>query len=210
MVDPDYTAIELPEIVRKANALADALRFPLMPEGRPLGYDGPPSACIPQVERLLQTLAAGKPGGLIGEFGYRRRRRHNLGASGLAGGARLITMEIDPKLANAAKVIFESYPQVEFRIGDWHETIRNESFDLLFMDSGVQDDLRRANWDNMIAHIKLGGQIVMDDLTPAELWPAEWKTPVVFAGAVLTRVCRCACKSKYVPSALLRQMICFS
>ena len=92
MVDPDYTAIELPEIVRKANALADALRFPLMPEGRPLGYDGPPSACIPQVGRLLQTLAAGKPGGLIGEFGYRRRRRHNLGASGLAGGARLITM----------------------------------------------------------------------------------------------------------------------
>ena len=69
MVDPDYTAIELPEIVRKANALADALRFPLMPEGRPLGYDGPPSACIPQVGRLLQTLAAGKPGGLIGELG---------------------------------------------------------------------------------------------------------------------------------------------
>src|SRR3990172_6897337 len=78
MVDPDYTAIELPEIVRKANALADALRFPLMPEGRPLGYDGPPSACIPQVGRLLQTLAAGKPRGLIGELGTGAGVGHSL------------------------------------------------------------------------------------------------------------------------------------
>ena len=63
-----YSEIELPEIVRKANELANKLNFPLMPEGRPVGHKGPPSACIPSVGKLLQVLASGKPHGRTGEL----------------------------------------------------------------------------------------------------------------------------------------------
>src|SRR4051812_19034009 len=61
MPKPIYTEIAIPEIVRKAIALAPKLGFPLMPEGRQPGYQGPPSACIPQVGRLLQVLSSSKP-----------------------------------------------------------------------------------------------------------------------------------------------------
>lgn len=50
-----------------------------------------------------------------------------------------------------------------------------ESFDLLFMDATPRADLERENWDSMIGYVKIGGQIVMDDLTPLKLWPPEWE-----------------------------------
>ena len=61
--------LQLPPLVQEAIALAEELGFPLMPEGRPVGYEGPPSACIPEVGRLLRALAASLPGGRIGELG---------------------------------------------------------------------------------------------------------------------------------------------
>ena len=175
MPNPIYTEIKLPAIVRKANRLAEESGFSLMPEGRPVGYQGPPSACIPQVGRLLQTLAAAKPGGLVGELGTGAGVGTAWLTSGLLSNARMVTTEINSKLADSVRVLFESYPQVEIRVGDWHKTIQNESFDLLFMDAAPRKDLEYANWDRMIEYVKVGGQIVMDDLIPVELWPVEWK-----------------------------------
>ena len=114
-----HTEIELPEIVQAANALAEARGFALMPEGRPVGHQGPPSACIPQVGRLLQTLAAGKPGGSIGEFGTGAGIGTAWLASGLSNSARLVSAEINEELAHSVKGLFKSYPQVEIRPGDW-------------------------------------------------------------------------------------------
>jgi hypothetical protein len=31
-----------------------------------------------------------------------------------------------------------------------------------------------SNWNAIFELTKIGGQIVMDDLTPVELWPLEW------------------------------------
>jgi len=61
--------IHFPAIVQRAIRLAEELGFSLMPEGRSPGFAGPPSACIPEVGRLLQVLAASKPDGLIVEHG---------------------------------------------------------------------------------------------------------------------------------------------
>jgi len=170
-----YTEIKLPEIVRKAVALADQLGFPLMPEGRPVGYHGPPSACIPQVGRLLQALAAGKPGGRIGEQGTGAGVGTAWLASGLAAGARLSSVELNPSFAGAAGQLFADYPNVEIRAGDWHQVMpRSEQFDLLFMDATPRADLEPSNWDSITELLTLGGQIVMDDLMPVALWPAEW------------------------------------
>jgi predicted O-methyltransferase YrrM len=105
-----YSEIDLPEIVRKANALANQLNFPLMPEGRPVGYQGPPSACIPQVGRLLKVLASAKPGGRIGEQGTGAGVGTAWLASGLCGDAHLISVEIDPVRAKEVAKLFADYP----------------------------------------------------------------------------------------------------
>jgi predicted O-methyltransferase YrrM len=170
-----YTEIELPELVRNAVALANQIDFPLMPEGRPVGYHGPPSASIPQVGRLLQALAAGKPGGWIGELGAGAGVGTAWLASGLAAGAHLISVELNRALAGAVGQLFADYPNVEIRAGDWHQVMpRSEPYDLLFMDATPRADLEPSNWDSITELITIGGQIVMDDLTPVALWPAEW------------------------------------
>jgi len=171
-----YTEIEIPEIVQKAIALANQVGFPLMPEGRPLGYQGRPSACIPQVGRLLRALAAGKPGGRVGELGTGAGVGTAWLASGLTAGARLISVELNPALAGAVGELFAGYPNIEIRAGDWHQVVpRGEPFDLLFMDATPRADLEPANWDTATELLAIGGQIVMDDLTPVALWPAEWE-----------------------------------
>ncbi|MEO7841117.1 MAG: class I SAM-dependent methyltransferase [Anaerolineales bacterium] len=170
-----YSEIELPEIVRKANALASELNFPLMPEGRLAGHKGPPSACIPQVGRLLQLLTSGKPGGRIGEQGTGACVGTAWLASGLRNDAHLISVEINPTFSTAVAQLFTDYPNVEIRTGDWHAAMSpNEPYDLLFMDATPRGDLVPAKWDSMVELIKIGGHIVMDDLTPIELWPADW------------------------------------
>ena len=179
MPNPIYTEIKLSEVVVKANTLAQELGFPLLSEGRSPEYKGPPSACIPQVGRLLQTLCAGKPGGWIGELGTGAGVGTAWLASGLMKGARLISVEIDDTRANAVKKLFHEYPNVEIRAGDWHDVVNiNEPFDLLFMDAMPRADLEHTNWDKMIEYIKVGGQIVMDDLTPVELWPTDWEAVI--------------------------------
>ena len=170
-----YTEIEIPEIVQKANKLAKELNFPLMPEGRPAGYQGPPSACIPQVGRLLQVLASSKPDGRIGEQGTGAGVGTAWLASGLRGNAELISVEIDPIRAQAAANLFAEYPNVEIRTGDWHSMMDSkEPYDLLFMDAMPRGDLVPSKWDTVIELVKVGGQMVMDDLTPVEQWPPEW------------------------------------
>ncbi|HSM72221.1 MAG TPA: class I SAM-dependent methyltransferase [Anaerolineales bacterium] len=175
MPNPIYTEIELPEIVQKANELANELGFPLMPEGRPAGHKGPPSACITQVGRLLQVLASGKPGGRIGEQGTGAGVGTAWLASGLGSEAKLISVEIDIKHANAVAKLFAAYPNVEIRIGDWRDVMSpQEPYDLLFVDAMPRADLVPSKWDAITDLLKIGGQIVMDDLVPVELWPADW------------------------------------
>lgn len=170
-----YTEIQPPALVLQATALAEELGFPLAPEGCPGDYQGPPTACIPAVGRLLQALAAGKPGGWIGEQGAGAGVGTAWLASGLAGGARLLSAEIDPRLAAGAARLFADRSDVEVRAGDWHEVFADAPpFDLLFMDAMPSFDLEPEQWDRTTGLVKVGGQIVFDDLTPVELWPPHW------------------------------------
>jgi predicted O-methyltransferase YrrM len=174
-----YSEIEIPEIVRKANELANELNFPLMPEGRPAGHKGPPSACIPQVGKLLQVLASAKPNGRIGEQGAGAGVGTAWLASGLRGNARLISVEINPSLATAVAGLFTEYPNIEIRTGDWHDAMNpNEPYDLLFVDAMSRAELVPSKWDIFVDLANIGGQIVMDDLTPVELWPSDWENTI--------------------------------
>ena len=131
MPKPIYTEIVIPEIVRKAVALAIQIDFPLMPEGRQPGYQGPPSACIPQVGRLLQVLASSRPGGRIGEQGTGAGVGTAWLASGLAGGATLLSVDMNPHRAAAVAELFRDEPHVTIHTGDWHTVMHSsEPYDL--------------------------------------------------------------------------------
>jgi predicted O-methyltransferase YrrM len=166
---------KIPELVRQAMSLAEELGFPLMPEGRPAGYQGPPSACIPEVGRLLSVLAAGYPNGKVAEFG----RGAGVGTGwllhGLPATSRLFSAEKDRNLVTRTRKLFEKYPNVDIRQGDCFEVLQDEMpFDLLFSDVGIRQVLKPENWDTFTEMVNVGGKIVFDDLLPIELWPPAW------------------------------------
>lgn len=167
--------VQLPELVKRAVESAEELNFPVMPEGRPVGFKGPASACIPEVGRLLRALVASKPGGRVAEHGTGAGIGTAWMASALLPGAKLISAEIDTRLAEAAEQFFKDCPNVEIRAGDCMSVLEDEPpFDLVFMDAGARQYLAPEHWGSVVETVKLGGQIVVDDLTPLELWPPEW------------------------------------
>ena len=144
---------ELPEIVRRAFDVT-----------RRAGYV---SFCRNETGRLLATLAATREGTLA-EFGTGTGVGTAWLRSGVRTGARILTAELDPKLAGAAAEIFTDDPQVEVRAADW-ETLKEEGpFSLLFLDSGDEDAVRV---DAVADLVEPGGIVVLDDLTPCEQWP---------------------------------------
>lgn len=167
-------ASALPPLVQKANALAEKLGFPLMPDGRPPGHEGPPSACIPQVGRLLGVLVAAKPGGRFAEHGTGSGVGTAWMVSAMAAESRLISVEVDTERAAAVRELFRDVPNLDLRPGDWHAALKDEPpFDLVFMDAGIAEDIARGDWDSLVESVKVGGQIVMDDIVPVELYTPE-------------------------------------
>jgi predicted O-methyltransferase YrrM len=60
--------------------------------------------------------------------------------------------------------------------GDWIEVMPERGpFDLLFFDGGGRDALQPTNWQTIANLLKPAGIMVIDDLTPEENWPEEWR-----------------------------------
>jgi predicted O-methyltransferase YrrM len=113
---------------------------------------------IPEVQRLVATLVASKPGGRIGEIGTSHGDGAEAICAALAGGARFVTVELDPARAAAARERLADMPAVVLE-GDWHDVLPPHGpFDLLFADGGV--------YDGVVDLLAPGGILVKDDLTP--------------------------------------------
>lgn len=167
--------LRVPPLVQRATALAVQLHFPLMPEGRPIGFEGPPSACIPAMGQLLRALAAAHPAGRLGELGTGTGVGTAWMASGMHSAATLVSVEIDEQRAAAVRELFRGDNRVQIHSGDWHEVLADEApFDLLFMDVGVRRYLQQEQWNQVLELVRIGGQIIFDDLAPVDLWPPEW------------------------------------
>src|SRR4029453_7363206 len=95
---------DLPDVVNRAFAVS-----------RKAGYV---SFCRNETGRLLATLAATR-GGTLAEFGPGGGVGPAWLRSGVRDDARIVTAELDPKLAKAAAEIFEDDPQVEVVAADW-------------------------------------------------------------------------------------------
>ena len=144
---------ELPDIVSRAFAVS-----------RKAGYV---SFCRNETGRLLATLAATR-GGVMAEFGTGCGVGTAWLRSGVRGDARIVTAELDAKLADAAAEIFVEDPQVEVLSADWSTLLDKGPFSLLFLDSGEPTEV---GVDSIADLVEEGGIVVLDDFTPCEIWP---------------------------------------
>ena len=144
---------DLPDVVSRAFAVS-----------RKAGYV---SFCRNETGRLLATLAATR-GGTLAEFGTGTGVGTAWLRSGVRGDAKIVTAELNPKLAGAAAEIFEDDPQVEVLTADWSTLTDKGPFSLLYLDSG---DPAAVRVDAVVDLVDEGGIVVLDDFTPCEMWP---------------------------------------
>ena len=79
-------------------------------------------------------------------------------------------------LVTAARTLFEHRGDVTVLEGDWREVMPGfGSFDLLFFDGGGRQALQPSNWAVISSMVKVEGIMILDDLTPEEQWPDEWR-----------------------------------
>lgn len=143
----------LPEIVARAFDVS-----------RKAGYV---SFCRNETGRLLATLAATRAG-TMAEFGTGCGVGTAWLRSGVRGDARIVTAELDARLADAAAEIFVDDPQVEVLSADWSTLLDKGPFSLLFLDSGEPTEV---GVDSVADLVEEGGIVVLDDFTPCEMWP---------------------------------------
>jgi predicted O-methyltransferase YrrM len=158
---------QFPPLVMRAQAVARQSGFPLTREEA--GPDRP-SACLPGVGRFLAVLAAGCAGGRIGELGTGAGIGAAWIASAMPADCLLVTVEIDAVLASAARELLAADSRAEVITGDALGVIPGRGpFDLLFADSGVRAP---ADFAALVSLLRIGGRIVMDDVTPEHALPA--------------------------------------
>jgi predicted O-methyltransferase YrrM len=147
---------ELPDVVSRAFAVSRKA--------------GNVSFCRNETGRLLAALAATRDGTLA-EFGTGCGVGTAWLRSGVREGARIVTAELDAKLAKAAAEIFDDDPQVEVVAADWSTLVDKGPFSLLFLDSGKPS---AAGPDKVWDLVEEGGIVVLDDFTPCEHWPPTY------------------------------------
>jgi predicted O-methyltransferase YrrM len=144
---------ELPDVVRRA-------------------FDGSRSSgfvsfCRNETGRLLASLAASRSGTLA-EFGTGCGVGTAWLRSGIRDDARILTAELDPRLAELAADIFAGDDQVEVLAADWSTLLDRGPFSLLFLDSREPKD---GGPDAIADLVEPGGLVVLDDFTPCASWP---------------------------------------
>lgn len=145
--------MELPGIVTRAFDVS-----------RQAGYV---SSCRNETGRLLAALAATR-GGTLAEFGTGCGVGTAWLRSGVRDGARILTAELDERLAGAAARIFEDDPSVEVLAADWSTLHDRGPFSLLFLDAGQPADVRVEKVADLV---EPGGLVVLDDFVPCASWP---------------------------------------
>jgi predicted O-methyltransferase YrrM len=149
---------DLPPLVEQAVALARAMGFI--------------HCCMPEQGALLQMLARGRAGGVIGETGTGCGAGLAWMASAVGPETRLVSVEIDAERAAACRALFAGLPNVTVLHGDWRMIERYGPFDLLVLDGGGGGKRENDPPADPAALLKPGGTLVLDDFyPPLEFWP---------------------------------------
>ncbi|WP_445634361.1 O-methyltransferase [Nostoc sp. DSM 114161] len=154
-----YSAIaSIPPLVQQAQVLAAQLEFS--------------QSSLPEVGRLLQVLTNHITQGQIAEIGTGCGVGAAWIVSGLHPDTTFITIESDGDRATLVQQLFAHKSNVRILQGDWHDLLDYAPFDLLFADGG---NAKVVEPQILINALKVGGLIILDDLTPEEYWPPEWQ-----------------------------------
>jgi predicted O-methyltransferase YrrM len=148
----------IPPLVQQATALAAELGFT--------------ASCRPEVGRLLRVLAGACRQGRIGEIGTGCGVGTAWMASALASDVGLWTVEIDARRAARARRLLVGMPGVQVLTGDWKTILPHGPFALLFVDAQAA---KTEAPGQVPAALAPGGLLVLDDLTPEDQWPPEWR-----------------------------------
>lgn len=148
--------MHIPKLVREAQESADRLQFE--------------RSCLDEVGELLALMAAHPSSFPVLEVGTGA----GVGTAWLAsqGGGPIYTVEMEERLAEAARALFAASPEVTVIEGDWTSALIHGPFGLVFVDA---KPAKQDGADQLVAALQLGGWIVLDDLTPQEYWPEAWR-----------------------------------
>lgn len=128
-------------------------------------------SCTDPVGRLLATLAAAAGPGPVGEAGSGFGVGTAWLRSGLADGARLVTVERDAARAAATAALFDGDPAVRVLADDWEALADFGPYRLLFCDGGA----KQGGPDAVADLVAPGGVVVLDDFTPSPGWPPTYQ-----------------------------------
>jgi predicted O-methyltransferase YrrM len=93
-------------------------------------------------------------------------------AHGLAPSTRLVTVELEVQAAQAAASLFDGQDNVEVIAGDWRELLSHGPFNMLFIDAG---EAKANDPEPVLDALAPGGMAILDDFTPLDQWPEEWR-----------------------------------
>ncbi len=154
----DYHALNnIPPLVQQAMSLAETLQFP--------------NSCSLEVGRLLQVLAGQQSGGAIAEIGTGCGVGAAWIVSGMSANSKLVTVELDPERATACADLFQNFPNVQVLNADWQTIIPHGPFSLVFGDAAQS----KRQPELFLSLLQPDGLMVLDDLTPLDQWPPEWR-----------------------------------
>jgi len=117
---------------------------------------------IPEVQALLATLVASKPGGRIAEIGTAFGAGATAIVEALPADATFVTVEPDPaRYAEACSALAGT--RAEVLNARWEDVLPTRGpFDLIFFDGGTREE----SLELAVSLLAPGGILVKDDLTP--------------------------------------------
>lgn len=72
--------------------------------------------------------------------------------------------------------LFVNVDTIQVLNEDWKKSFKqNGPYDLLFGDGGGVGSSDQTLWQSVVDLLAPGGILVIDDLTPEELWPDDWQ-----------------------------------
>lgn len=145
----------LPALVEKAKQLASSQ-----------GFD---HSCLDEVGMLLSMLAGQVTAGPMLELGT----GCGVGTAWMASSsaADLYSIDHDAALISRVQSLFSHQPRIHLLCGDWTRALDYGPFRLIFVDVKAA----KASADQVVTACGPGGLVLLDDLTPEELWPDDWK-----------------------------------
>ena len=156
-LDPVSAPPDLPPLVRRALDLS-----------RDQGFV---SSTRNETGWLLASLAASRSG-TMAECGTGCGVGSAWLRSGIRDDVRIVTAELDSRLAAAVRELFEDDDRVEVLHADW-TTLRDYApFSLLFLDVR---EAKRGGPDFITELVEPGGIVVLDDFTPCQGWPPMYE-----------------------------------